>query len=715
MLNSTTSKLKKGISRVGLIVIVVVVIVLIIGAGYAAISLTSKTTTTASSTTSTSSSGTGTVPSTFTYEETQTYEYLDPDVSYFSFDFNVLQNVYEPLLGYSGTSGTNVIPWLAQSYTLSANNKTATFTLRSGIKFADGESLNSTDVYFSLNRLLIEDSSAPSGHDSQASWIVQQLVSTSLSSVLSGVAQSYNSTWVQDWLNLDFVQITGTLTFNLNIQNPNAAFPYLLADVWADILAPDYVMSHDLSTWTAAGYTLPYPTLSGNATQMMDQYFMDEASTCNTGATPDGCGTTYLDNSANGSLAGTGPYEIASVTTSGVPTITLTKNPNYWGGPYNNMTAHIPTILIEQVPDENTREVNLESAAKSGAAMAIDVEPDSFYDVANKADWLTNNQMVSIIPGVSLYGPYTYFSTLFDPFDSNVTNPFTGTYYTFQPFADLRIRQAFADAVNMTNLLDTVANGLGVAATSAIPPGLPPTGSYNSSLSAGYSYNPDEAAALLLSAMEHPLTSFNFENGTAAPAGTFNNSFGCTTLSASGTCTNPIPQNIVLYDAQGDTVDDAILTQVQSVIQNISTTYNMGLTVSVSLVPAGPLVSAGLSGEYYMYALGWFADYPWSIDFTQAMYTPGGAYMAGDGWNFPYLTGLEAQAQAATAVGNLTGLAKVTNLMSEFVNKETLYLWTQYPIEFTAMTSNVKGFSFNPALSTDTGNVAGPELFAPLY
>jgi hypothetical protein len=379
------------------------------------------------------------------------------------------------------------------------------------------------------------------------------------------------------------------------------------------------------------------------------------------------------------------------------------------------MTAHIQTIVIKQVPQETTRELDLQAAAKSGQAMTVDIAPDNFYDVANRSAWLNNDQMISTIPGVSLYGPYTYYSTLFDPYVSNASNPYTGTFYTFQPFADQRIRQAFSDSVNMTELLDTVANGLGVAANSVIPPNLPPAGVYNASISAGYSYNPDESANLLLSAMEHPLTSFTFENGTTAPAGTFNNAFGCTTLSSRGACSNPIQQSIVLYDAQGDTIDDAILTQVASTITNISTTYNMGLTVSVSLVPSGPLVSEGLSGHYYMYALGWFADYPWSIDFSEAMYAPGGAYMAGDGWNYAALTNLENQASAATESGNLTGLVKVTNLMSEFVNKENLYLWTQFPIEFTAMTSNVKGFQFNPALSTDTANVAGPQLFAPLY
>jgi ABC-type transport system substrate-binding protein len=589
-------------------------------------------------------------------------------------------------------------------------------TLRSNIKFADGAPLNSTAVYFTLNRELIADSSAPNSHYTEGSWILQQLVNTSLSSVLCGCAgQPYTAAWVQDWLNQNFVNLTGTMSFNLNIKNPNAAWAYMLADPETSLVDPGFVISHDISTWTANGYTLPYPSPSGNWSTMFYQYFVDQAATCNTGATKAGCGATYLDSSASGSTAGTGPYTIASVVTSGVPTITLQKNPTYWGGPSNTNSAHIATIVIKQVPDETTRELDLQAAAKSGAAMAIDVEPDSFYDVANKGDWLSNGQMVSIVPGVSLYGPYTYLSTLFDPFVSNATNPFTGTYYTFQPFADYRWRQAFSDAVNMSAILQSAANGLGLPANSAIPPFMNPSGTYNASIPAGYSFNPDQSANDLLSAMMHPLTSFTFENGTAAPSGLFNNAFGCTTLGSNGMCSNPTPQTIVLYDAQGDTVDDAILTAIQTVIQNISSTYNMGLTVSVSLVPSGTFIPEGISGHYYMYALGWFEDYPWAIDFTLAMYTPGGSYMAGDGWNYPYLTNLENQAVAATAIGNNSGLAAVTQLMSNFVNQHDLYLWTQFPIEFTAMTSNVGGWTFNPYLATDTANVAGPQLFAPLF
>src|SRR5579875_4108878 len=202
MLSTRRSKLKHAIGRSAMVAVVVIIIIIIAVGGYAALNLnkgntnttstTSSSTTTATSpttsstvtgppvtttnttstattnTTSTSTTPSG-VPSTFVYETASTPSYLDPQVSYFSYDYTILQNVYEPLLWYNGSNSTAIIPWLAAHYTMSSDQKTATFTLRSNITFADGEPLNSSAVYFSLNKLLIDDSSAPTSHGTQAS------------------------------------------------------------------------------------------------------------------------------------------------------------------------------------------------------------------------------------------------------------------------------------------------------------------------------------------------------------------------------------------------------------------------------------------------------------------------------------------------------------------------------------------------------------------
>ena len=124
---------------------------------------------------------------------------------------------------------------------------------------------------------------------------------------------------------------------------------------------------------------------------MINQYLMDEIATCNTGATPNGCGRTYLDDSFGGSLAGTGPYTITSVNQQ-TNNIVLTANPNYWGGA--DPQKHVPqikTIDINYRPDPKTAELDLQNAAASGQAMAIDLPGDHLYDIANRTAWLNNN------------------------------------------------------------------------------------------------------------------------------------------------------------------------------------------------------------------------------------------------------------------------------------------------------------------------------------
>ena len=152
----------------------------------------------------------------------------DPSTSYFSYDYTYGQNVYETLLYFNGTSSSLTIPWLAQSYTESADGKTLNFTLRSGITFADGEQLNSTSVYFTFNRFLIDDAAYYNGHQGGA-WILQQLLNTSLSWILSG-PHAYTPAWAQQVLNENFIQITGPMTFTMHIMHPNAALIQILSD-----------------------------------------------------------------------------------------------------------------------------------------------------------------------------------------------------------------------------------------------------------------------------------------------------------------------------------------------------------------------------------------------------------------------------------------------------------------------------------------------------
>jgi len=62
----------------------------------------------------------------------------------------VFEQIFQPLYTVTN-SGKGVMPWLATSYTVSADKKTYTFTLRPGVKFSNGKPMTSADVKFSLD------------------------------------------------------------------------------------------------------------------------------------------------------------------------------------------------------------------------------------------------------------------------------------------------------------------------------------------------------------------------------------------------------------------------------------------------------------------------------------------------------------------------------------------------------------------------------------
>ena len=65
-------------------------------------------------------------------------------------------------------------------------------------------------------------------------------------------------------------------------------------------------------------------------------------------------------------------------------------------------------------------------------------------------------------------------------------------------------------------------------------------------------------------------------------------------------------------------MDEAILNQIAGTVNNVSVTYNMGLTVQVTPLPCGQMTSEAFSGQVYAWAeacFGWYDDYPWALDF----------------------------------------------------------------------------------------------------
>ena len=78
---------------------------------------------------------------------------LDPAIGYDWQNWSMIKSLFNGLMGYKpGT--TELIPDLAESFTVSADGKVYTFKLRSGVKFHNGRVLTAEDVRYSIARTI---------------------------------------------------------------------------------------------------------------------------------------------------------------------------------------------------------------------------------------------------------------------------------------------------------------------------------------------------------------------------------------------------------------------------------------------------------------------------------------------------------------------------------------------------------------------------------
>ena len=88
-------------------------------------------------------------------------ETLDPALDYETAGGEINSNVYETLVWYNrNNAATDFIPQLATAWEVSADGKTYTFHIRTGVKFHNGDDLTPTDVAYSFQRGLLQGGTA---------------------------------------------------------------------------------------------------------------------------------------------------------------------------------------------------------------------------------------------------------------------------------------------------------------------------------------------------------------------------------------------------------------------------------------------------------------------------------------------------------------------------------------------------------------------------
>ncbi len=166
----------------------------------------------------------------------------------------------------------------------------------------------------------------------------------------------------------------------------------------------------------------------------------------------------------NSRPVGTGPYRFQEWKSG--EKVVLVSNHNYYAG-----RPYLGRIVYRVIPNQGTIFLELKAKGVDLASLtAIQYSRQTEYPAFRKA-----------------YRKYRYPSSAYTYFGFNLKDP---------RFADRRVRQAFAHAINKQELIEGVLMGLAREATGPIRPG---TWAYTDKV-ARYEYSPEKAKALLAEA-----------------------------------------------------------------------------------------------------------------------------------------------------------------------------------------------------------------------
>lgn len=266
-----------------------------------------------------------------------------------------------------------------------------------------------------------------------------------------------------------------------------------------------------------------------------------------------------------GSFVGSGAYVLAQRTAS---ELTFRANPNYWAGPAPIATVHLLTTLGGSSPV---------AAFEAGTVDYTGIDDSD-------ASWLrydpTLGPQLRSVPSLSV------------------------TYYGFdvrqKPFDDVRVRQAFAAAVDWTRIVNLANTGSLAPATSMIPPGIPGRSSQD--------YLPayDPAAA------RQELAAAGYPGGVGLP--------------------------VITLISTDTGFDAAILADLHR---------NLGLTVNYESMGFGDYFTRLATDPPAFWTLSWVADYPGSNDFLGLLLGTGSTNNYGH-WSSAGFDAAIARATAAT-------------------------------------------------------------------
>lgn len=271
-----------------------------------------------------------------------------------------------------------------------------------------------------------------------------------------------------------------------------------------------------------------------------------------------------------GTFVGSGAYRLTDRTSSG---LVLQANDRYWAGRPGIGTIRLVTDIAGRSPVD------------AFAAGDLDYAPISPFD----ATWIAFDRTLGprLIAEAALSTDYLGFDTSRPPFD------------------DVRVRQAFAHAVDWRRIVALASeDGSTVPATSMVPPGIPGRGSGDFSPA----YDPDAARRLLADA--------GYPDGRGFPS--------------------------IALVSGGSAYDDAVVAALKA---------TLGIDVRVETMEANQYFDRLATDPPAFWSLSWIADYPSPNDFLGLLLGTGSTSNYSR-WSSPAFDEAIADAVSATDPGS---------------------------------------------------------------
>jgi peptide/nickel transport system substrate-binding protein len=288
----------------------------------------------------------------------------------------IIQNLYETLVFFKGTSTDEFIPQLATEVPtldnggISEDGMTITFHIRTGVKFTNGETLTPTDVAYSFQRGLLQGGTA-----SPQQLFTEAFFGTGIYDISYVVDPSGalidNRTALQAVDSATLLAVCQQVKDAIVADNDAGTVTFHLAQSWAPLM----------------------PTLAQSWGSILNQAWVTE-----NGGWDGSCDTWqnyYAMNSSEDPISsiamGTSPFSLVSVSNE---QIVLARNESYWrttpayeGGPSG--LASFTTVTIKIDGDETSR-LNL---ITSGDADIIDWVDGENALIGESCPWdQTNNK-----------------------------------------------------------------------------------------------------------------------------------------------------------------------------------------------------------------------------------------------------------------------------------------------------------------------------------